>query len=163
MKRARAVKDHSSARGKKRATQKAAENGRKLCGHCNQLLGKSQYQEHRKKFYDSVSRKWNSIPSTCVQSERIQRNTPSPTSRNRKCCGHCNKVLGKTQYFEHKKLFYNESTKHWIIKECEPTLSTDSIVRVTVAASSSSSESEGKYTFIFIIEVHTEMIVVLEI
>ena len=37
----------------------------------------------------------------------------NPSKRKRYLCGHCNELLGKTLYYSHKQLCYDQEARKW--------------------------------------------------
>ena len=49
----------------------------------------------------------------------------APPTKRRRVCEHCRKEVSIKIYREHKRLFYNESSKSWVIDSAEALSSTD--------------------------------------
>lgn len=49
----------------------------------------------------------------------------APPTKRRRVCEHCHKEVSIKIYREHKRLFYNENSKSWVIDRAEALSSTD--------------------------------------
>lgn len=101
-----------SSKGKKKAkySVSASEIDKINCGHCHKALSKSQYQRHKQKYFNYVTKTWTkSEPASQTAKIKLYK------------CFHCGKHMGKTKYNLHKQKYYDTATMTWTTEEEERT------------------------------------------
>ena len=100
------------------------------------MLARRTFFQHKSAFFDQATSKWKQSESRYDASAAhgtandsagyisddsefdrdLQRETSRP-SKKRKRCGHCHKVLSASEFYRHKNLYYNGTTKEWVAQQ----------------------------------------------
>ena len=91
--------------------------GRVWCSHCNQMLAKRTFFKHKSAYFNQHTRKWKQSAQSDETGLSLNQEESRLPHNKRKRCGHCFKVLSVSNYYRHKRLFYNDATKEWMAKE----------------------------------------------